>query len=218
MADAPSQVLYGKVVGRFVTFRADGTDDGTVPDEIPLSGSVTLTPSVGYMRWLTTTPPRTATLDKVICRVINGDLYPPTGTVPGAWVLASAQPDGLPDYVQWTAHFALTGTSTQPMDVTFDVPAGGQVDLASVVPATPQPGTVTVYSSADTIAAQAAAAAAAASAAQAASIAVNANAVVMLYLAGQPNVPVRLWAPSTAMPTATDGAQDGDLWLEAVSA
>ena len=165
MADVPAQVNYGRVVARLVSFRADGPDAGQVPDEIPLSGTVTLTPTVDRMRWPQTTPPRIAVIERIVCPVIGGDLYTP-GTEPGSlpatgvWVVATVQPDAEPDRVQWTASFKLDGVAQNPSNVRFEVPDGGTVDLAVVVPADPGPGTVTVVSSEDRIRAEAAATAA----------------------------------------------------------
>ena len=58
MPDVPAQVAYGQVVGRFVSMLADGVDAGNVPDERPLTGNVTLLPSVLLVRWPGTVPPR----------------------------------------------------------------------------------------------------------------------------------------------------------------
>ena len=99
------------------------------------------------------------------CPLIDGHLYPP-GTplggpfppVPGVIVVASDQPAGLPTTVQWTASFSLENTSAQPNPVTFNVPANGVVDLTTVMPATPTPGTVVVVSTETAERAEAAAA------------------------------------------------------------
>lgn len=153
MADVPDQIGYGEVTGRFVSFRADGTDVGEVPDEVPLSGTVTLTPSVNLVRFPTLEPPRIAAISSVTAQVVNGDLKAPDGTG-GLFVIATDQPLGQPDKVQWKATFNLAGAVVQPGAVTFDVPAGGVVDLTTVIPATPAPGTVTVVSIEDRVLAQ----------------------------------------------------------------
>lgn len=153
MADVPDQISYGEVTGRFVSFRADGPDVGEVPDEVPLSGTVTLTPSVNLVRFPTLEPPRIAAISSVTAQVVNGDLKAPDGTG-GVFVIATDQPLGQPDKVQWKATFNLAGAASQPAAVTFDVPAGGVVDLVTVLPATPTPGTVVVVSSEDRVLAQ----------------------------------------------------------------
>ena len=153
MAAVPSEVNYGRITAHFVAFLADLEDDDLIPDEIPLNGTVILTPTVGILKFPNTVPPRTAVIQTVRCPLIEGHLYPPDTPidgpfppVPGVVVVASDQPAGLPDVVQWTASFSLENTSAQPNPVTFNVPANGVVDLTTVLPSTPTPGTVVVVS------------------------------------------------------------------------
>lgn len=187
LADVPQpQVRYGRVVGRFVAFLADSPDEGNTPDEVPLSGRVTLVPRVHVVRWPTTVPPRVAVVERLECVVIDGDLYPPGTTPddlpdePGVWVVATEQPEGEPDHVQWSANFKLDGAtgrgiSAQPPNFTFEVPDQGTVDLSVVVPSSPVPGTVVVVSSEDRIRAEAAAASAQADADRATTAATTAT-------------------------------------------
>ena len=164
MADVPSAVKYGQVKAHMVSFLADGGDAGEIPDEIPLSGVITLTPQVDRVKWPTTIPPRTAIIQSLRCPLIAGWLYPP-GTppegplpgTPGVVVVATDQPGGVPSVVQWTASFALEGVKNQPNPLTFNVPANGVVDLTTVMPATPDPGTVQVTYTVDRERAEAAA-------------------------------------------------------------
>ena len=164
MVNVPEEVQYGRVQAHLVAFIADTHDGDVVPDEVPLTGTVVLTPTVSAVRFPTTVPPRTAVVQPLRCPVIGGDLYPP-GTplegplpdTPGVVVVASDQPAGLPDTVQWTATFRLAGTRVRPGAVTFNVPANGVVDLATVLPSTPAPGTVVVVSTEDRERAEAAA-------------------------------------------------------------
>lgn len=157
MADVPGVVKYGKVVGHFVSFVADTDDSGNVPDEVPLTGTVTLTPNVPIMKFPTTSPPRTAFLGPIICRLIDGHLTAPNSQTPGVWLTASEQPDGSPSNVQYTATFQLTGVSSgaQPSPIIFEVPPDGEVDLTLIIPETPDPGTVIVVSHEDRLAVEA---------------------------------------------------------------
>ena len=165
MVNVPDTVQYGRVQAHLVAFIADTMDDGDqMPDEIPLEGVVVLTPTVGVVRFPTTVPPRTAVVQALRCPIIGGDLYPPDTPLegplpaqPGVVVVASSQPVGLPDTVQWTATFELVGARVQPGSITFEVPTGGVVDLTTVMPATPTPGTVVVVSTVDRERAEAAA-------------------------------------------------------------
>ena len=188
MAAVPSEVNYGRIRANFVAFIAD--DNGNVLEEVPLEGNVILTPTVGVLRFPSTSPPRTAVIQTLQCPVIGGILYPPGtplgGPFPsqtGVAAVASDQPAGLPTTVQWTASFSLENTSAQPNPVTFEVPSGGVVDLTTVMPATPEPGIVVVVSTESRDRAEAAAAtatqkasAAASSATAAATSATNAAA------------------------------------------
>ena len=152
---AGSDIAYGRVVGRFMSFLADDGGDG--PVEVPLAGSVALTPRVGVVRWAGTEPPRMAVMQTLVVPLVDGVLGDPEGGAGGVLVVASRQPGGEPDCVQWTASFRLSGVFSQPSPVTFEVPAGGVVDLSTIVPVGPVPGTVTVVSHADRVAAEAAA-------------------------------------------------------------
>ena len=137
MADVPSGVNYGRVFGHFVKFLADSPDVGDVPDEVPLEGSITLTPLTTIIRFPTTVPPRLAVAQSLICPVIQGDIYPPgttaddIGTVaPGVYVIASSQPLGEPSTVQWRATYTFNGISSQPNSVVFNVDPEEDTDLS----------------------------------------------------------------------------------------
>lgn len=172
--DVPTVVAYGQVVGHFVRFDADAADPGTVPDEIPLTGTVTLAPLTDIVRWPTTTPPRLAVAATVTCPVVDGDLMAPDGSTAGVWVVATDQPDGSPDVIQWRASFRFDDVPRQPPAVVFNVPADGVVDLTLIEPAAPQVGVVAVVSHEDAMAAAQSANAAAGSAGQAATSASSA--------------------------------------------
>jgi hypothetical protein len=148
MPDVPEQVNYGFITGRFVQFVADTGDPGTVPDEIPLTGTATLRPTVTLMRFPTTTPPRTAYITTVIARIVDGNLLAPDGSATLA-VIASDQPAGDPNFVQWQVDIRLDGVTTQPAPVTINVPTSGTVDLTTVIPSPPEPPAIVVVSTVD---------------------------------------------------------------------
>ena len=171
LANVPEGIVWGRVTAYVTSFVADGgtaLPDGT-PDAIPLNGTITLTPTVGVMVFPTLTPPQQAVIQSLACPVIGGVLYAPGTTPenvgdrdPGVILVASEQPLGLPDRVQYRVTWALEGAQVTP--VTIDVPSQGTVDLATVIPATPGPGKVVVVSTVDRERAEDAAAAAAGSA------------------------------------------------------
>jgi hypothetical protein len=115
-----SDVAYGQVVGRFVRF---GTDQAPQP----MQGSITFTPLTRFVRFAATDPPQLAVAD-VVTRSLDqhGDLQ-------AVSLVATDQPDGVPNLVQWRATFDFTIGGLQPASVVFDVPAGGIVDLATIV-------------------------------------------------------------------------------------
>ena len=209
MAAVPSEVNYGRIRANFVAFIAD--DNGNVLEEVPLEGNVILTPTVGVLRFPSTSPPRTAVIQTLQCPVIGGILYPPGtplgGPFPsqtGVAAVASDQPAGLPTTVQWTASFSLENTSAQPNPVTFEVPSGGVVDLTTVMPATPEPGIVVVVSTEDRERAEAAASAAGSSAATATASATTAG----NHAANAANSAASAASSATAAQTAAAALQD----------
>lgn len=160
MADIPGVINYGQVVGRFVSFLADSGDSLSVPDEVPLNGTVTLTPRVSVLQIAGATPPRMALAQALSCPVVDGWLCPPGSSTPGVWVIATDQPAAEPNTVQWQADFSFPG-NISPGSVIFNVPTSGTVDISLAVPISPAPGTVTVVSHEDALAAAASAAEAA---------------------------------------------------------
>lgn len=156
-ANVPDTVNAGCIMGHFVNFQADEDGDQR-PDEVPVGGTVNITPTVQFMRWSATEPPRLAVMASISCPVIEGDIYPPGTTAedvtnklvdPGVWVVATDQPSAQPTTVQYSVSFRFTGTRAQPPNVTVTVPTDSVVDLVDILPSSPEPGTVTVVSSAD---------------------------------------------------------------------
>lgn len=141
MAD---DIAYGAVRATFVRVDADGPDGDLAPDELALSGVVTLTPSFAALRVLGERP-RIAVLRTVECPVVGGRLCSPDTLAPDVFLAAFDQPSASPSQVQWTAEFRLEG-AVAPAPVTFNVPAGGVVDLATVVAEFEAPGVITVVS------------------------------------------------------------------------
>ena len=98
------------------------------------------------MRWPSVDPPRLAVATSLDCPVVNGDLCAPGTTVPGVPLVATDQPTAQPVLIQWRATFHLTGVTTQPAAVIFNVPTGGEVDLALVVSIPPEPPAIVMVS------------------------------------------------------------------------
>jgi hypothetical protein len=175
MADAPDVAQYGKVIGFWSITGPDSDDPGTEPDEIPLTGQITIEPLVEQVIW-DTIPSQMTFVDTFKCQVYNGLIYgpdsEPEGIAPdpdGVWLLASSQPHGAPVTIQYRATFLLDRVLKQPDDIVFDVLASPAVtDLSSLIPAVPVPPIIYTTTTGNTAAAAASATAAAASATAAA--------------------------------------------------
>lgn len=142
-----------------VEFLADtGNDVDMQPDMKGLTGFVTLTPSVKFVRLPYVDVPLTAAAGKIVCPVFAGKLYRPgtseadalsSAVAPGVSVIASQQPNMSPDAFYWTASFNLTGMYPQPSSVDFELTAGQTIDLTNVAPTTPIAGVTYVVLTAD---------------------------------------------------------------------
>lgn len=169
MTDIPSPLTYATITGRFVSIMADSNDDGSAPDLVTMSGTVTITPSIRRIHIIGAddgSGSEIAIAQTINATVVNGQLLGPDG-VSALNILATDSPGINPTAFQYTASFSLTGAAVQPATITFNAPGGTVVDLSSVIPADSAPAVQTVVSDATRIAAQASADAAAASAAAA---------------------------------------------------
>lgn len=154
---------YGTVTARFVSYVGDGPDEDFLPDEVPLSGYITFTPNVSQMKFPSDDTPKTAVLQTIVCPVIDGNLYSsgitePTEETPlGVTLLASSQPDAIPDRVQYNVSFNLKNVRIQLSDLLVEVEADSTVDLTNILPSSPNPGEAIIVSSEERILAQQAA-------------------------------------------------------------
>lgn len=184
MADVPSPLTYGTVVGRFVHLWGDTSDAGLTPDEIPATGYVTFMPKAEVVRGPISAPPFVGVKREIKCPVLNGWLCQPGSTadvgvdpaeeIRGVRLVASDSPGIQPSPMQYDVTFYINNATVQPPDITIEVPADGSLDLATVVPSS-TPGVVTVVLEDVRYAAEAAAEAAALSAAAAATSADEAS-------------------------------------------
>jgi hypothetical protein len=133
---------YGTITGRLVAAVADTPDDPDVnPDIVPITGTVTFTPSVKAIlvasESVTVVPaPIVASLDA------NG--YVSLNGVQGVTVLATNSTYYNPN--GWTYRVSFDNLAANGRRVTFDpynieVPVGATVDLSSVTPITGSTGT-----------------------------------------------------------------------------
>lgn len=137
--DLPSNVSTCGVSLRLVQAVADDSDPGVEPQAIALAGAtVTFTASVSYCRNATTAPPALIALAPVACTFDStGQMIGPDGSQ-GVRLVASDDPDLNP--TGWTYTARVKHPSISGIVVTFVAPSGGQIDLATVVPVPPNPG------------------------------------------------------------------------------
>lgn len=156
MADIPYPMTWGTIKGSFGAITADSSDAGLVPDLETVQGSVTITPRIPLVKIYDPEDPMIAIAKVIQCRIIEGKLIGPDGMAE-VRVVASDSPGIEPTPLQYDVRMTITGATQQPAPITIDVPTGGVVDLALVVPANPTVPIVTVVSEETKVAAMAAA-------------------------------------------------------------
>jgi hypothetical protein len=147
---------YGTLVLLAAGVGADSVDEDDSPDLAGLNGVVILKPTVDLWRQESEGQFRILAAQTLRCRLVDGVLLGPDGET-AVRILATDSSGLSPSTFQWTATFTLENVATQPPPVTFNLPAGTEVDLATVVSVSVQPGVVTVVSEQTRIAAEAAA-------------------------------------------------------------
>lgn len=139
----PETILYGKVTGLFRQAVIDGADEDTLPDSTPAAGSVTFTPAVGRLTVHNPEPvtvvlqPIKAVLDS------EGYLSTPAGDR-GVYLIATGGQVTEPSDFTYQVDISIRGTRFTPFHI--EVPAGGHIDLSTLVPVAQSPGTVTIVS------------------------------------------------------------------------
>lgn len=135
----PANVNFCEVTGRFLRAVADSADPGKEPDGVPIADL-----KVKFLASLN--PPVVRNLDNEVSIVIdpivcatddNGVLLGPDGT-PGVLLVASDDADLDPH--GWTWNVTVSGPSFSSITFSFVAPVDGKVDLSTVVPVPPNPG------------------------------------------------------------------------------
>lgn len=137
MVETLPQLTYGKIVGRFLAAVGDGTDTDLYPDEVPLSGTVTFTPSASTIVIATATPdpvtvfpnPITATLDSA------GYITDPSGNR-GIYLIATDNPATSPTNFTYNVSIKVALGNGAPYSATskdIAVAAGSITDLINAV-------------------------------------------------------------------------------------
>lgn len=144
MADIPAPLTYGTITGRFISFGADSADAGAAPDIASLNGTVTIVPNVRVARVAASNGLNYIGIQTdITAKIVNGILYGPDGLT-ALTVLATDTPGLDTENMQYTASFQLQGVAAQPDPITFPLPGGTEVDLATVLNLPPTPAVQTV--------------------------------------------------------------------------
>lgn len=139
-----SNITYGTVTGRFVIGVNDGPDEGTEPDIIPASGTVTFTPQTPYSTYAVDDP---YTLVRAPIRaVLDSEGYLSTPSEDGTLtrgVSLFATDNG--SVTNWTYSVKYTFSPTQGMtpqipDHNIAIPTGSTQDLTTLVKVPESPG------------------------------------------------------------------------------
>lgn len=125
MAALPEQVAYFHVKWKGLAATPDTADADALPDAVPVTGTVTLTPSHKDITVPNAVPPVTVFLRPVPCVIDGGVMKDEQGHEQVPLVYAPG--------LRWTATFALSdGDAHEP--ITFSGAPGAVVDLSGSVP------------------------------------------------------------------------------------
>lgn len=140
----------GLVVGQFGVGVADGPDVDREPEVIPLSGSITFTPSIPYLPNVTADPNPITIVTAPIKGVLDEEGYLCTpaadGVTPqyrGIRLFATDDPDG--SVKNWTYSVAyrfnvINGATPTMKAHSMSLPEGSEVDLTTIVEVPSSPG------------------------------------------------------------------------------
>jgi hypothetical protein len=138
-ATLPTALAYGTVTWTAVQPVADTTDPDALPDPVPVTGTVTFTPSASVLL-ATGAPPVTVIAAPLTYQLADdGTLRDPAGN-PGVTLVATDSPGVTPTGWTWTASYRLNNGLARG-SFSFALPAGETVDLTTVAPVTGSGGT-----------------------------------------------------------------------------
>lgn len=145
MTQLPSNITYGKVVGKFIAAVGDSSNDADYnPDAVALGGTITFTPSAQYVKNMNQGTPTTI-IKTSITGFLDSEGYlcleqidPDTGRKRRGIELVANDSEGMnPVGWNWNVTYNLTLNGFQiagPKPHAIDVPSGGVVDLTEASP------------------------------------------------------------------------------------
>lgn len=135
MVDLLAEVTYTRVHGRFIVSEGNNNDPDADPDAvIPQTGKITFTPLVEAVQFADAVPPVTVTQRPIVCELDSEGYVIDSNDKRGVWLVATNDLDGFPVVWGYKVREDFDGVKT-PRIYTISVPAGGDVDLASLAPA-----------------------------------------------------------------------------------
>jgi hypothetical protein len=148
MAERIAPLVYGTVVGRFLAAIVDApTDNDDDPDGVPLSGTVTFTPTVTVFTVPKATPAPATVLPMPITAALDAEGYLGVNGKRGVNLIATNDPATLP--TGFTYAVAFNGLRYNGQPVTYqpfniEVPSGSVIDLGLVAPVPADGGTAVI--------------------------------------------------------------------------
>lgn len=145
MANIPTNVSFGTVVGQFIASIGDTSDVGREPDAIPVQGTILFTPQISSVKNISASPNPVTIVKTSVAGVLDDEGYlcnltidPETGFYQrGVPLVATDDPDINPSGWTWKVSytFSLNGRQiTSPISHSIEVPAGETIDLTEVSP------------------------------------------------------------------------------------
>lgn len=131
VVEAPPNVGYGKVVGRFLSTLADTDDPDQVPNSVPMSGKVTFICDVPYLLDRVSTPPTTLIPARIDCKLDDDGYLVDADGDRGVWLIATNGPTE-PTGFTYQVTLAFHGQAARTFPI--QVPNGGVIDLTLVAP------------------------------------------------------------------------------------
>lgn len=154
MANVPTNIGKGTVVGQFLVATADSIDADLIPDAVPVVGTVTFTPSVSLIRNPTGAPNAQTILLKPVIGVIDSEGYLCNNVIDpitfsyqrGVPLIATDIDDVSPEDWTWKVTYAFQYGGSGilgPQTHSLQLEPNEIVDLTVVAPVTESGGVIT---------------------------------------------------------------------------
>ena len=129
----PSNIGYGRVVGRLIRAMLDGPDVNETPDGVPIpNATVTFTADVTHARNQHAVPPVTIFFDPVVVKTDSDGMIATRDGQAGVWLVATDDTDIDPTIGAYVV--TVSAPSIQRLSWRIAVPEGETVDLATAIP------------------------------------------------------------------------------------